>query len=115
MAQPYFYSSDVVKLDNPFQFAPAGNLLFKKGSRENKTWHFINPGFGFSMSTPDFDLDGVPEVGVGAVVTALNDVISLGISYNTKTDNPYWFFGLSLPFDMMGLPVNTIQTESDMK
>lgn len=115
LAQPYFYSSDVVKLDNPFQFAPAGNLLFKKGSRENKTWNFINPGFGFSMSTPDFDLDGVPEVGVGAVVTALNDVISLGISYNTKTDNPYWFFGLSLPFDMMGLPVNTIQTESDMK
>ncbi|MDE5422645.1 hypothetical protein L3073_10545 [Ancylomarina sp. DW003] len=109
LANP-FNSTDKVKIDNKFQFAPSGSLLFKFGSRRYKTWNYLNPGLGFNISTPDFDLDGVPEVGIGGVVTVLQDVLSVGVSYNTKTDNPYWFFGVSLPFSTLGMPINTIKT-----
>lgn len=110
LASPYNYSENV-KINNTFQFAPAGSLLFKVGSRKSKTWNFLEPGLGFNISAPDFDLDGIPEVGIGAVFTILQDVVSLGISYNTKTDNPFWFIGLSLPFSTLGMPINTIKTE----
>jgi len=111
LASPFNYS-DNVKLEHTFQFAPSGSLLFKFGSRKCKTWNFLEPAFGFSMSTPDFDLDGVPEIGLGGVFTILKDVLSVGLSYNTKTDNPYWFFGISLPFSTLGMPINTIQTNA---
>jgi len=110
LASPYNYDSNIVNLKNKFQFAPSANLLFKWGSRTSKTWNFINPGIGFNISTPDFDLDGAPEVGMGGVITLFNDIVSSGISYNTKTNNPYWFFGLSLPFSTIGLSINSIKT-----
>ncbi|PHQ56365.1 MAG: hypothetical protein COC16_03430 [Lutibacter sp.] len=111
LANPFNYS-DKVTLENKFQFAPSGSLLFKFGSRTNKTWNYLEPGIGFNISTPDFDLDGTPEIGLGGVFTLLKDVISIGISYNTKTDNPYWFFGLSLPFSVPGIPINNIETNA---
>lgn len=110
LASPYNYNPNTVNLKNKFQFAPSANLLFKWGSRTSKTWNFINPGIGFNISTPDFDLDGAPEVGMGGVVTLFNDIVSSGVSYNTKTNNPYWFFGLSLPFSSLGLSINAIKT-----
>lgn len=102
--------SDQVALENNFQVAPSGSLLFKFGSRTSRVWNAISPGLGFNVATPDFDLDGTPEIGVGVVGTLLDDIVSIGISYNTRTDNPYWFFGLSLPFSTLGLPINTIKT-----
>lgn len=105
-------ASAQVKLQNKFQFAPSGSLLFKGGSRKSKAWNYLEPSIGFNMSTPDFDLDGVPEVGVGGVFTILKNVLSFGYAYNTKTDNPYWFFGLSLPFSTVGIPINTVQTNA---
>jgi hypothetical protein len=110
LANPY-NKSEKVALENNFQFAPSGSLLFKFGSRKCKTWNFLEPGIGFNVSTPDFDLDGVPEVGLGGVFTILQDVVSVGLSYNTKTDDPFWFFGLSLPFSTLGLPINTIKKD----
>ena len=111
LADPYNFS-DLVKLENKFQFAPSGSLLFKFGSRKSKAWNFIEPSIGFNISTPDFDLDGVPDIGIGGVFTLFQDVLSVGLSYDTKTDNPFWFFGLSLPFSTLGLPINTIQTNA---
>ncbi len=108
LANPY-NRSDKVALENNFQFAPSGSLLFKFGSRKCKAWNFLEPGLGFNVSTPDFDLDGAPEVGLGGVFTLLQDVVSVGLSYNTKTDDPFWFFGLSVPFSTLGLPINTIK------
>lgn len=112
LASP-FNTTDKVMLNNKFQFAPSGSLLFKCGSRKDKTWNFLEPSIGFNISTPDFDLDGVPEIGIGSVVTFLQDVLSVGLSYNTKTDNPFWFFDLSLPFSTLGLPINNIQTNAN--
>ena len=109
LASPYNYDATKVTLDKTFQFAPAGNLLFKWGSRKSSFGNFISPGFGFTISSPDFDLDGTPEVGVGVVGTLLQDILAFGVAYNTGTDNPYWFFGLSLPFSTLGMPINTIK------
>ncbi len=111
-AKPLDNSTDV-KLENKFQFAPSGSLLLKFGSRNCKTWNFLNPGFGFNMSTPDFDLDGTPDAALGGVLTFLNDIISFGLDYNFNTDSPFWFFGLSIPFNMPGLPINNIQNQNN--
>lgn len=112
LASP-FNASDNVMLENKFQFTPSGSLLFKFGSRRSRTWNYLEPGIGFNISTPDFDLDGTPEIGLGGVITVLKDVLSIGVSYNTKTDNPYWFFGLSLPFSIPGVPINNVQTNAN--
>ena len=112
LASP-FNASENVMLENKFQFTPSGSLLFKYGSRSSRTWNYLEPGIGFNISTPDFDLDGTPEIGLGAVITALKDVLSVGVSYNTKTDNPYWFFGISLPFSIPGVPINNVQTNAN--
>ncbi len=96
---------------NDVQFAPSGSLLFKYGSRNKKTWNFLDPGFGFNISTPDFNMDGTPDVGLGVIGTLLKDVISFGVSYNTTTNTPFWFVGLSIPVTMPGLPINTVKTE----
>lgn len=112
LASPYQINSKV-KIENKFQFSPSGSLLFKAGSRKSKAWNFISPGLGFNMSTPDFNLDGVPDVAMGAVATFLKDMVMVGWSYNTTTDSPFWFFGLSLPFSIPGVPVNSIQTNTN--
>jgi hypothetical protein len=104
LAYPFNKTAEVA-IDNKFQFAPSGSFLFKFGARKSNAWNFISPGIGFNMSTPDFDLDGTPDVAVGGVMTLLQDVLSVGLSYNTKTDSPMWFFGLSLPFGALGFPV----------
>jgi hypothetical protein len=109
LANPYQVSNKV-KLENEFQFAPSGSLLFKVGLRTSKTWNFVNPGLGFNMSTPDFDLDGVPDIALGAVASVLKDIVMIGWSYNTTTNSPFWFFGLSLPFNIPGVPINSVQT-----
>ncbi len=102
LANP-FNEGNNVTLEKEFQFAPSGSLVFKFGSRNSKTWDFIDPGFGFNVSTPDFDLDGSPDIGLGGVITVIRDIVSAGVAYNTNTDTPYWFFGLSLPFSTLGL------------
>lgn len=111
LASPY-NNSDEVALENRFQFAPSGSLLFKFGSRNSRSWNYLNPGLGINMSTPDFNMDGTPDVAFGGVFSILKDVAMVGWSYNIQTDSPFWFFGLSLPFSMPGAPVNTIQTKS---
>ncbi len=108
LANPY-NKNDKVTLTNNLQFAPSGSLLFKYGSRRFRAWNYISPGIGFNMSTPDFDLDGTPDVAIGGVVSLLKDVVMAGWSYNTKTDSPFWFFGLSLPFSVPGIPINQMQ------
>ena len=99
-----------VQLENRFQFAPSGSLLFKFGSRKSRTWNYLEPGLGINMSTPDFNLDGTPDVAFGAVFSIVKGLAMVGWSYNIQTDSPFWFFGLSLPFSIPGAPVNNILT-----
>jgi hypothetical protein len=112
LAKP-FHSNSQVTLGNKFQFAPGGSLLLKFGSRKSQLWNDISPGFGFNVSTPDFNLDGSPDVSYGGVVTLFKNVLSMGLAYNTKTSSPFWFFGLSLPFATLGLPLGNVQTQKN--
>lgn len=114
LAIPYGSKKVELQKKNDVQFAPSGSLLFKFGSRKSKTWNYINPGIGFNISTPDFNLDGTPDVGLGIIGTVLKDIVSFGWSYNTTTNSPYWFVGLSIPVNLPGIPINTVQS-NDIK
>lgn len=111
LASPIGSNPDVT-LKSKFQFAPSGNLLLKFGSRKSRFWNNLNPGIGFNISTPDFNTDGSPDISYGGVLTLLRNVLSLGLSYNTKTSSSFWFFGLSLPFSSIPLPFGgNVQTQ----
>jgi hypothetical protein len=100
-----------VTLPSKVQFAPSGSLLLKFGSRKSMLWNNISPGIGFNISTPDFNMDGQPDISYGGVVTLFRNVLSGGISYNTKTASQFWFVGLSLPFASLGLPLGNVETQ----
>ena len=105
--------SDDVKLTRKYQVAPAASLLLKLGSRKSKLWNNISPGIGIIMATPDMDLDGSPDVSFGGSASLFRDVLSLGVSYNTRTDSGFYHIGLSLPFNVFGGVQNTSQLTSD--
>lgn len=102
-----------VTLKNKFQFAPAGSLLLKLGSRNSSLWNSISPGLGLILSTPDFNLDGTPDISYGLVMTLFQNILSIGLSYNTTTSSPFWFFGVSLPFANLGVPFGGVQTQKN--
>ncbi len=94
--------------DRRFLYAPAASLLLKIGSRHSRLYNeFIDFGLGVSVSTPDFNTDGTPEFGAGVMFTAFKDILSVGINYNVTLDTPYWSFGINLPFNLPGIPINT--------
>lgn len=112
LAHPYS-KTDSVKLTKNFQFAPSGSLLFKLGSRKSNFYNeFLDPGIGFNFSAPDFDLDGTPDFAAGVIVSIVQDILSFGWNYNTRTDTPFIFFGISLPFSTPGLPINSVQVQN---
>ncbi len=93
-----------------FYYAPSAALLLKIGSSKSYFYNeFLDFGVGLNFASPDFDTDGSPEFGVGIITTAFKDIISLGLNYNITIDAFYWFFGINLPFNLPGLPVNTIK------
>lgn len=94
--------------DKRFLYAPTAALLVKVGSRTSKFYNdFIDFGFGLAISTPDFNTDGTPEFGAGFMLTAFKDILSVGINYNVTLDTPYWSFGINLPFNLPGIPINS--------
>ena len=107
MAQPYTLDQgDAAK----FRFTPSAALLLKKGSRNSHFYNnFLDPGLGIVTSSPDFDRDGVPEFAAGITGTLFRDILSVGWSWDFGTNKPFYFLGLHLPFNLPGLPVNTIQ------
>ena len=100
-----FEPSERVRLEQSFQLAPSLNFVFKWGSRSSAFVNFTQPGIGINISTPDFDLNGVPDFSFGLVGTLFRDVLSLGVAYNTAVDVPFWFIGFSLPITGVSLPV----------
>lgn len=111
MANPYTMEAAAGQPDPPkFRFAPSAALLLKFGSRR---WHFYNnfldPGIGLNSAAPDFDLDGTPEFSAGIMGTIFRDILSIGWNWNFGLDRPNYFIGIHLPFNLPGVPVNTIQ------
>lgn len=114
LANPMNVSADVKLEKNKFQFAPSASLLLKYGVR-NRFLNKLNPGFGLVMATPDFNLDGTPEVSYGGILTLFNNILSVGKAYNTKTNSPFWFFGVSIPLFNIGLPFGgNVQTQKNL-
>lgn len=96
--------------DRKFFFAPSASLLLKFGSKNSYFYNdFLDFGVGLNFAAPDFDTDGTPEFGLGLIATAFKDVLSVGYNYNVNLDSTYWFFGINLPFNLPGLPVNPIK------
>ncbi|RYE55209.1 MAG: hypothetical protein EOP48_10695 [Sphingobacteriales bacterium] len=83
-----------------FRYSPSYSILLKGmfASRKNVSYHrFWQPGIGLNIATLDFDGDGGMEVGVGAVISVLNDFVQVGYGGNTFSGRGYSFFGLKLP------------------
>jgi hypothetical protein len=100
------------QLRRQFQLAPSYSVLLKglcpdarrKHMMRNTVWDW---GIGLNLSSPDFDNDDVPELGVGFVVSGLRDYLQVGYGYNVFISKPYWFFGLRLPLQSLQLPLNS--------
>lgn len=107
LADPYNEKGFTPPADRKFLYAPSAALLFKVGSRKSNIYNkFLDFGFGISVSTPDFNTDGTPEFGTGLMFTAFKNILNVGINYNVTLDTPYWSFGLNLPFNLPGVPIN---------
>ncbi|MEM7373042.1 MAG: hypothetical protein AAF587_30750 [Bacteroidota bacterium] len=104
LANPYNRASNpAIALQNTYQFAPSYGVFMKWGSRKSRFFNdFVNVGIGMSFTSPDFNLDGTPEFGAGAVVTALRDWVSAGWGWNFGADAPYSFIGFNIPFTVAG-------------
>ncbi len=103
MANPY-------TLDQPdaarFRFTPSAALLLKFGSRRSLFYNrFLDPGMGIVTASPDFSLDGIPEFGAGIAATLFRDIASVGWCWNFGLNNPFYFIGVNLPFNLPGMPV----------
>ena len=92
-----------------FQMAPYYNLLFKsvwpwtedyhrRSVANNSFWDF---SWGLHVSTPDFNKDDVPELGIGVVISGIRDILQIGFAHNVFENKPYWFFGIKLPVPSM--------------
>ncbi|CAH8289640.1 hypothetical protein EV196_107227 [Mariniflexile fucanivorans] len=96
--------------DRNFFYTPSAALLLKFGSNTSYFYNdFLDFGIGINFATPDFNTDGTPEFGTGIIATAFKDIISTGINYNVTLDSFYWFFGVNLPFNLPGIPINNIK------
>jgi hypothetical protein len=88
----------------PFQAAPAYSAFLKKGWRGCALWNnVLTPGLGVSMAALDFDLNGVPEVGIGGALSILRDWLQGGVGFNVFQRSWYGFIGIGLPLPTFGM------------
>ncbi|MDB4920728.1 hypothetical protein [Mucilaginibacter sp.] len=105
-----------------FQMAPYFNLLFKGVWPWTENYHrrsAINNGlldfsFGLQVSSPDFNKDDVPELGVGLVLSGFKDILQVGIAHNVFLSKPFVFFGIRLPIPATNFGSNG-QTNSSVQ
>lgn len=105
----FAHPTTTTSITKQFQMAPYYNLLFKsvwpwtekyhrRSVMNNSFWDF---SWGLHVSTPDFNKDDVPELGVGIVVSGIKDILQIGFAHNIFENKPYWFFGIRLPVPSM--------------
>lgn len=75
--------------------APILGQAFKFTNRSMSFQRLRNmmPGVGYSVIALDQDGDGQQEVGIGAMLTLLDDRLVGGYGYNTAGKGTYWYFG----------------------
>lgn len=93
-------------ISKEFQMAPHYNVLFKGIFGTSQKWKrrsglpntLLDLNFGLHVSSPDFDKDDVPEIGLGISGSFLKDYLQFGWAYNLFHGTPYLFLGVRLPF-----------------
>ncbi|MBW8687410.1 hypothetical protein [Chitinophaga rhizophila] len=93
------------------QMAPYYNVLFKGILGMSQQWkrtsslpnNLLDLNFGLHVSSPDFDKDDVPELGLGIVASTLHDYLQVGWAYNLFYGANYIFVGFRLPIPTMSL------------
>jgi hypothetical protein len=93
-------------LTGEYQAAPSYSVLYKWGSRDSQLWNkLLDCGFGLNLCALDLDKDDTPELGIGAVVSAVHNYLQAGYGYDPFEDRWYWFFGVNLPLPTWSFPV----------
>lgn len=99
------------KIEKDVQMAPYYNVLFKGIFGMSQHWkrnsalpnNLLDLNFGLHVSSPDFDKDDVPELGLGIVASTLHDYLQVGWAYNLFYGANYVFVGFRLPIPTMSL------------
>lgn len=99
------------KIEKEVQMAPYYNVLFKGIMGMSQKWkrnsslpnNLLDLNFGLHVSSPDFDKDDVPELGLGVVASTLRDYLQVGWAYNLFQGANYIFVGFRLPIPTMNL------------
>jgi hypothetical protein len=102
------------KIEKDVQMAPYYNVLFKGILGMSQKWkrnsalpnNLLDMNFGLHVSSPDFDKDDVPELGIGVVASTLKDYLQVGWAYNLFQGANYVFIGFRLPIPTMNLGGN---------
>lgn len=106
------------KIEKDVQMAPYYNVLFKGILGMSQTWkrnsslpnNLLDLNFGLHVSSPDFDKDDVPELGLGVVASTLKDYLQVGWAYNLFQGANYVFIGFRLPIPTMNVGNNNSGT-----
>ena len=102
-------SSEYLVTKSKFQVAASYSVLAKgffdrRWRQRSSAYHtLVDIGIGLNVCAPDFDRDGIPELGVGLVLSLFRDYVQGGIGYNVFLDKRYGFFGLRLPLPSFSL------------
>ncbi|NUL82125.1 MAG: hypothetical protein HUU60_05285 [Armatimonadetes bacterium] len=82
-----------------FRIAPSYSWLYKpEGSRASvQANRFFRFGVGLNVAMLPAGSDNLNTVGVGLVVSGLDDIVQLGYGFNTGQNKGYFFVGLRLP------------------
>ncbi|UPK72701.1 hypothetical protein [Chitinophaga filiformis] len=99
------------KIEKDVQMVPYYNVLFKGILGMSQKWkrnsslpnNLLDLNFGLHVSSPDFDKDDVPELGLGVVASTLKDYLQVGWAYNLFQGANYIFIGFRLPIPTMNL------------
>ena len=82
----------------------AKGFFDRRWRQRSSAYHtLVDIGIGLNVCAPDFDRDGIPELGVGLVLSLFRDYVQGGIGYNVFLDKRYGFFGLRLPLPSFSL------------
>jgi hypothetical protein len=99
------FNDEKVSFTQQFQAAPSYNAVISFGNRKSLSWNrFFKMGIGINVAALDFNQDSNRELGLGVVMSALNDFLHVGVGRNMQFDEWYWFFGLKLPLLNLSFP-----------
>jgi hypothetical protein len=93
-----FYSGFAQRSDaKSWTLFPGYADVFKLGDRSSDFTNRFRPGLGYTIAMIDQNKDDAFEFTLGGVLTALDDRLLAGYSFNFGLNRPFFFIGLRLP------------------